>query len=134
MHIHMSKCMFSNAHLYKFIKFFADNPTYINRIAERNANDYCYTEKKEYVKRKAINKYGNERYEQVNCQNEDTVEVRCFQGVTTKSGWLKNLEFVYSLFIFTKDTRLKDINVNTYVEFLKQNKEQFKNICAFLSI
>lgn len=55
MHIHLSKSAFSNAHLYKFVKFFAEYPKYIEMIAERPANNYCYTEKKLQNKTKGIN-------------------------------------------------------------------------------
>ena len=60
-----------------------------------------------------------------------TVEVRIFQSVTKKSLLLKNLEFVDALVRFSKVAKYRELYPRPFVEFLLNNKEDYKNLLAF---
>lgn len=131
MHIHLSKVAFSNAHLYKFMRFFLTNETFIEKIAGRKANQYCPKIMSKEMKQKALTKGGGAR-DQVNCQPDNTVEVRVFQGAITPEDYLRNIEFVYSLFRFTKKSSLLHITVANYKKYVHEYADKYPYLAKFI--
>lgn len=131
MHIHLSKVAFSNAHLYKFMRFFLTNEKFIEKIAGRKANHYCPKIMAKEMKQKALTKGGGER-DQVNCQPDNTVEVRVFQGAITPEDYLRNIEFVYSLFRFTKKSSLLNITVDNYKKYVHEYADKYPYLAKFI--
>lgn len=131
MHIHLSKVAFSNAHLYKFMRFFLTNETFIEKIAGRKANRYCPKIMSKEMKQKALTKGGGAR-DQVNCQPDNTVEVRVFQGAITPEDYLRNIEFVYSLFQFTKKSSLLNITVANYKKYVHEYADKYPYLAKFI--
>lgn len=131
MHIHLSKVAFSNAHLYKFMRFFLTNEKFIEKIAGRKANHYCPKIMSKEMKQKALTKGGGAR-DQVNCQPDNTVEVRIFQGAITPEDYLRNIEFVYSLFRFTKKSSLLHITVANYKKYVHEYADKYPYLAKFI--
>ena len=102
MHVHLSRNAFENKyHLMKFVTFINHrrNEDFITNVAGRSANTYCAIKHKNYNKR-ALE--FNNRYQAVNLENRNTIEVRIFQSNVAKKGFFKNLEFCVALFEYTK--------------------------------
>jgi L-rhamnose mutarotase len=137
MHIHISKNAFTTWHLYRFMKFFVDNADFVTKISQRKIENLdrwaALTDKpsdsyKEYTEDrlmyKAKKKYGNDkRYLAVNLQNPKSVEVRIFRGTLNDSSFFKNIEFVQALYDYTKSTPDADINLKSFLTFIKDNNE-----------
>lgn len=133
MHIHMSKDAFTNAHLFKFMQFFINEPAFCEKVAERGSNSYCSKLGKTEMVEKAIKKSGGSR-NQVNLNPAYTVEVRAFAGATTKEQYLKNVEFVYALFCFTKVFSIINLNKEKFIEYIQKDREKYSNLLAFLNV
>ena len=122
MHVHINKRAFKRAHLYRFLRIFYDNPrffTALTRTNDRYANINTRDPRRDSIMRtlKPHNKY-----EAVNTLNEATVEVRIFKGVVSKTGFLRNLNIVKSLYWYTKLIR-KPGCISDYSEYVSMNTE-----------
>ena len=71
------------------------------------------------------------RYQVVNMQNYATIEVRSFKGNLKYEGFMKNVEFVHSMFYFCKSTSLQDLNVKSYIDFVQRDSQSYKNLIKF---
>lgn len=131
MHIHMSKVAFTNAHLFKFMQFFLNESEFCEKVAERKSNSYCQKLGKEEIVDKSIRKAGGNR-NQVNLNPKHTVEIRAFAGVTTPQQYLKNVEFVYALFCFTKLYSIANLRKDKFMEFINKDPVRYSNLIAFL--
>jgi hypothetical protein len=71
---------------------------------------------------KAKKKSGNnKRYVAVNLQNSHTVEIRIFRGTLNYMSFLKNIEFCYALFNFTRDS--KETTVDAFKDYVSMSNE-----------
>lgn len=137
-HIHLSKNSFTKVHLYKFLKFFYDksNFDFILAISQRTLNKIKHWSKFEddvSIVNKAKHKQSAEKYQAVNLRHKDTVEIRIFRGNLRKERILKNIEFVLSVFYFTKNNGMNDINLRNYMVFLQKNKKEYGNLLNFIT-
>lgn len=137
MHIHISKNAFTTWHLYRFMKFFVDNADFVTKISQRKienldrwaaltdtpgSSDKEYTQDK--LMYKAKKKYGNgKRYLAVNLQNDKSVEVRIFRGTLNDSSFFKNIEFVQSVYDYTKSVPDADMSLKSFLTFIKDVNE-----------
>ena len=71
------------------------------------------------------------RYQVVNMQNYATIEVRSFKGNLKYEGFMKNVEFVHSMFYFCKSTSLQDLNVKSFIDFVQRDSNSYKNLIKF---
>lgn len=135
-HIHISKSSFTTAHLYRFMKFFYDNHALILVMSQRReallsrwAKLGTYTESQ--LQRMADKKFrSSDRYTAVNL-TANTAEVRIFRGTLHDVSFFKNLEFLASLFRFTKGNSI--ISPSRYFDWVKKHKDEYSNLDAFLS-
>jgi hypothetical protein len=127
MHIHLSKKAFGTWQLYRFIKFFVDNKDFVTYISQRKSeqlNKWATIEEENdnAIIYKAKKKGGNsKRYVAINLQNDKTVELRIFRGTLNHMSFMKNIEFAYALFNFTRDC--KDISLQSFKEYINQSNE-----------
>lgn len=113
-HIHVSRSAFSPTHLWKFVQFQLKNPDLCQFVGQRGDVAYAtwsfeQSEKNsipDYVKGKKSN---GRRYLAINFQNKHTVELRYFKGNILRSAIMKNLEFVDSMYEYTKNLSVRDI-------------------------
>jgi hypothetical protein len=137
-HVHMSKKAFTRLHLYKFVDFLYKKSVseFRKAIAQRSGNQYTkfHGEDAGRTKKIAKDKYNasGDRYSAINLTNADTVEIRFFRG--TLEPWLfhKNVEFLHSLYRFSRDNRVQDMIVYKYVQYLLENKNEYRCLIDFI--
>ena len=141
-HIHVSRSAFTATHLWKFVRFQLQNASLCQRIAQRGENSYAswYYEESEqrsipdYVKGKKSN---GRRYLAINFQNTNTVELRYFKGNILRGAILKNLEFVQSMYEYTRDMTVSDVMTGglregNYLVWLDERAALYPNLIHFL--
>ncbi len=142
-HIHVSRSAFTATHMWKFIKFQLENPELCQRVAQRDESSYASwhydTHEKhdlpDYVKGKKAN---GRRYLAINFQNHATVELRYFKGNILRGAIMKNLEFVQSVYDYTKQLSVSDVVLNHGLKEYKyhrwlSNQEGYENLKHFLA-
>ena len=141
MHVHVSKKAFTSFHLFKFLKFFYNNRNFpfIKKISQRGKVTGYWGREPETASNdemiySAKNKGGIKRYRNtaVNLIPSYTVEIRIFRGTTNLISFLKNLEFVRSVFQFTKEYPPSKINLSSYVEYILENRKEYPNLTSFM--
>jgi len=135
MHVHMSKKAFSTLHLYKFLKMFFENQSFITTVSRRKAHKLeCYAslQSEESIVYKAASKGSETRYTAVNLQNEDTVEVRIFRGTLSPVGFWRNVEFCKAVYEFTKNASIKDITTDKFCDYVVEYQKEYPNLFSFL--
>lgn len=103
-HIHISRMNMTRTHLIRFCLFFAMNKELVATIARRATDNY-YAQLTEYNRHTSLYSYGASRpskYVCVNLQPSDTIEVRAFRGTYNSINFHSALEFVHSIYMFTK--------------------------------
>ena len=133
-HIHLTKAAFTLTQLYKFCKFIRTNVEYVTYIGERKLNNsycssYCSTGK---VVRQIKKGYeNNNRYEMLNITYFNTVELRFFGSPYDRTSMIKNLEWCWALWEYTKIAPLhftyKDFN-----KWIKENKQHFEILASWI--
>jgi len=148
-HVHVSRSGFNGQyHLYKFQKFFYFNPNFIWWISQRKlkrlkawGNPFAYeglTSKDQWsgqdkvvYKTKDIAKSGTGgfgRTTAINCEPENTVEVRVFRGTLFEPSFRKNIEFTKAVLDFTRDQSGTDISPKKFVELVETRKKEFPHL------
>lgn len=141
-HIHVARSAFTATHMWKFVKFQLNNPKLCQRVAQREESsyatwyydDYDKAGLPEFVKGKRFN---GRRYLAINFQNKQTVELRYFKGNILRSAIMKNLEFVQSIYDYTKTLSAGDVmrgalTEESYMDWLFETDE-YPNLIHFLS-
>ena len=133
MHVHLSKKAFTDLHLYKFMKFFYENPRFVWKFSQRKLSNFnrwsTLTEDNQPIMQKVKEKQNPSRYIAVNLNNNHTVEIRIFRGTLKKEGFLRNVEFCHAVFEFTKNASLqKANNLNDFYTFVSMNKTKYSNL------
>jgi hypothetical protein len=137
-HAHMSKAAFTRLHLYKFIDFLLKSSTsdFRKAIAQRGGNDYTRFHGNDVkdTKKFAKDKYNpsGDRYSAVNLTNKDTVEIRIFRGTLEPLWFHKNIEFLHSLYRFSRDNRLQDMIVYKYICYILENRNEYRCLIDFI--
>lgn len=137
-HIHFSREAISNNDLCRFVFFIneSSNRDFITTIAGRNSNDYSEIKDKKLdelnqIKDKGYTSYHN-RYEAVNLENIQTVEVRIFKGNVRKLGFMKNIDFMDSLIKFVKNKSFLKLTWKDYLKYVKKYAHKYKYLDGFL--
>ena len=137
MHIHISKKAFGTWQLYKFMKFFAENVPFIVAISQRKMEKLVQWANIEdnddnTLMYKAKKKEGNSaRYVAINLQNYSTIEVRIFRGTLNFQSFMKNIEFIHALYMFTKESKI--ITLDSFKEYIS-NSCEYSNLKKFIKL
>jgi hypothetical protein len=128
--------------MWKFIRFQLNNPYLCQRVAQRDESSYASwhfddVEKRslpEYVKGTKSN---GRRYLAINFQNYSTVELRYFKGNILRSAIMKNLEFVQSIYDYTKVMNVRQVfegalSEQKYILWLA-DQHKYPNLVNFLN-
>jgi hypothetical protein len=147
-HIHVSRSAFTTTHMWKFAKFQIDNPLLCQTVGQRTTSSYAswHYEYKDHstvgdglpsmVKGKSSN---HDRYVALNFQPRETVELRYFKGNILRAAILKNVEFVQSIYDYTKQLDVKDVVVRhalrseNYLDWLNKNSDAYPNLYSYVS-
>ena len=138
MHIHISKASMSRLGIAKFTEFMnrTDNQTFIRKIAGRQSNTYQHSNERYNMKYGLKNTYFD-RYNNVNLNNRDTIEVRIFSTPKTKEDFNIKLEFCKALADYcqpgNQETNLTEsTKVKSFVDWLKKVRYDYKNLFNFI--
>ena len=154
-HIHINRKAFTEHHLFKFISFIHEFKGFIYLISQRKAvselNGYSKFNNgfKDRVKRtmvkniKAIKRDNakiyksttifGDKYVPVNLRHSNSVEVRIFKGNLREQSFRKNIEFLDSLYYFTKDNPLYKLKLDRYLGYVDNSRKQYNNLVGFLN-
>lgn len=144
-HIHMSKDAFTSSHLHKFLKFHRDARTFVQAIGGR---DSCGAANwtpglrslaiASALKETAISKrQGWSGRGAINLGPPNTIELRYPAGASSGLLIKKNIQWVLTLFDFTKeveagDVRLGALSPQVYYTWLKGRKEQYPELMEWI--
>lgn len=135
LHFHVSRKPLTQLQIAKMLLFVNSeaNQPFIAMIAGRSPNKYCKIQKKGYVNaRLAPNQ--QDRYEALNLNNKDTVELRIFRGTTKRESFFKSLEFFDALIHFcgNGEAAIKDCTrVDKFIEYVKLHRKDYLHLWAF---
>ena len=143
MHVHMSKAAFTTVHLYKFVNFLYKESTrqFLQSVACRKLgeNQYCKFDKVDVENTAKLAKHkdnmaADKHHAAVNLENSATIETRIFAMPANPEGMYKNLEFMHALYVFSKESKYKDMVVTKFLEFLTdpQHRGRYRNLINFL--
>lgn len=138
MHVHISRTAFTTYQLYRWLKFFMENPVFIYKISQRKSRSELSEWatmgmlKGDNIASKAKMKKAACR-EGVNLCPQNTIEIRIFKGNLCPASFYKNIEFLQALHSFTKDTKTKDINVPMFIKYCEENPKPYKNLIKFIN-
>lgn len=136
-HVHVSRTGFaSECHLYRWMKFVYRNEAQVSRLARRRKSDWASfdphfrAQVKRYVKKEDyLRGYTDDRYQAINPNNPNTLEVRVFASSLRSREVKAALAFVASTVEYTRHL---DANAiirgngwawSSYVEWLRQHDE-----------
>jgi hypothetical protein len=138
MHVHLSRSGFSSkTHLYKFMRFFARNKAFTERVAERKSGRYrawTFTDSRKIVGklRGDYGMFGEDKYVDINLKHPETIEVRIFKGAVTTEQLMKNVEFCHALWRFSKRHPPKDMRKVPFIRWVMGLESDYPNLVAFL--
>ena len=137
MHIHMSADAFTNLQLFKFMRFFYMNREYIERLSRRRAGkierwaEFPKDMTREKTMRFAIGKRDGISIGRgaLNFQRGQTIECRVFRSTLSPTVYYGNIEFLQSLFDYTKNCGADDseLTVLKYLNYTAGRAKAFKN-------
>jgi hypothetical protein len=140
MHVHMSKAPLSKTEVFKLTGMIILNRNDVVEISERidqsHINEYCnfpsnlvLTDYKKFAK----TKWNAEKlhHHRVVHFTDHTLEVRVFDGVSEYPKFMKNMEFLFSLKSFVKETRAKDCSFKNYHSYVMESSE-YSHLKEFL--
>lgn len=137
MHIHISKKSFGTWQLYRFIKFFNEYKEFIVSISQRKVEQLkkwasIEDESESELIYKAKKKCGNSsRYCAINLQNSATIEIRIFRGTLNFASFMKNIEFIDSLFNYTKNSN--HCTLDGFKDFINSTSS-YSNLKKFIHL
>jgi hypothetical protein len=144
LHVHVSRTAFglvkkqadvlkAQSHELRFIKLIYDNQRQIERLAGRSSSYARFNDKGKLANRV---KYGHQddRYEAVNSQNSETLEVRVFKGSLKPARVLSAIELVHASVEYTRDLKVSGSNralkwIN-FVRFVADNEVIYPNLVS----
>lgn len=147
-HIHINKKSFTTMHTYKFIDFVYKqvNMSFILAVSSRprySGNFRSYASlfidngcSNAACKRWAKDKGGTGHHSAVDVSGaqQNTYEVRIFNGTLDPDEFHKDVEFVHSLWKYTRDCSYKDANVRAYTQWLMHRniRNQYVHLVNYL--
>jgi len=131
LHVHLSKSAFSSLHLYKFLKLFYENPSFIQKVSRRDTYS---------MERWSDVRHGGEdlvykakHYTAVNLRPHETVEVRIFKGTLSIKGLWERLEFVHAAYEWTQNISIKDVSIENFLKWVEEHKKAYPYLAEFLT-
>jgi hypothetical protein len=145
-HIHMSKTAFTSFHIYKFCNFIykPEHRKFIKVLSQRGgqfSNNMAYFSEDDQsetgLKYAAKNKRfpSNNHHSALSFQGSDsTLEARFFAGYSKVEDLQKNIEFLQSLYFFSKNTPPNAATLRNYVKYVtaRSNRNQYYNLINFM--
>ena len=134
MHIHMSADAFTNLHLFKFMRWFYANKEYIRSLSRRPKGKLESWSSLEEPDGKKLLSYALDKKKglglgrgALNVGSRQTVECRIFRSTLSPTGYYGNIEFLQSLFDYTKNSGIMETRFTPYMEFVQARGKSYKN-------
>ena len=138
-HIHVDRRAVTPLEIGKLLVFVngKHNSGFITSFAGRDDTQWC----KRYTKSIKDGLERTDKYEAINTGKPNTIEFRMFRGNLSKSGIMRNLEFVHSLVRFVKQSSydidtdsLKDLQYENFVKWvgLQDNRGMYPYLYKWL--
>lgn len=136
LHVHVSRTAFRNkgkrdeGHELRFQKLIYDNSAQVRGVAGRSSPFAKFDDKGKLVPKV---KYGHtaDRYEAINSQNDNTLEIRVFRGSLKKERVLSAIEFVHSAVEYTRDMKInphdKQFSWIRFMAYVLDNQQKYPN-------
>lgn len=127
MHIHLGMNSISKLTLGKLLVFInnGQNNEFINEVAGREQNRYCYRTKKRLTDGvKYINRGGSSHHDSLSVSTNNkaaTVELRIFRSNVSRNGFLRNLEFFDALVSFVEQNSTKDMYWGIFLKWISSS-------------
>jgi len=117
-HIHVDRRAVTPLEIGKLLVFVNGNhnSSFITTFAGRDNTQWC----KRYAKNIKDGLERTDKYESINTGKPNTIEFRMFRGNLSKSGIMRNLEFVHSLVRFVKQSPY-DIDTDSLIDLRYEN-------------
>ncbi len=139
LHVHLSKTIFNNDELAKFIVFWNDpcNAPYLKKFTRRWRGDnyfdsYSKVNQNATIKNlidqgtKYILSSNSERKLLINSvSNDKTIEIRGFKGTINPVKFCSCLELSYYSSLFVKESTIKELKFGFFTNWLKDTKSSF---------
>lgn len=130
-HVHVGRKQLSELQQSKLVRFMHEprNQSFITRVAGRDPNSYC---NRGGVK--AFGAFKREaqigRYQALNfaTRNQKTIEFRIFRSNVSPAGFIKNLEFVHALCMWSRFASAGDVASGSLVEYVKSERSQYGSL------
>lgn len=148
MHVHISKSNFKDKiHLSKFMLFVnaAPNREFMEYIAGRAMNSFCAPNTNLGIRYKdkspskidlkfdgernpltLVQEHGTGKHCAINTAPRATVELRIFLAPVNKHKLISNLEFTEALVKFCKEAEMKDLSVDSFVNYVSMFSKKYK--------
>ncbi len=129
MHVHICLNAFSRLHLFKFHRLFRNARPLFTAISQRKPDKL---EQWAGFSNLPASPYNNiDRYCALNYTRQ-TVEVRIFNSTLRTDRFYKNLETVKAAIDYTKLCGLQELDTQSFLRFIMQNRGVYRNLSAFL--
>ncbi len=137
MHVHLSRDAFSFLQLGKIMALLnnEENERPITVIAGRAANNYCRrlenVPQTEHMSFPWRVQRGNERYQRVNLQNQNTIEFRMFSTPTTYDDYSHKLQFCKAVADFTNPgivSTQQAAKFDIFANFVTENRKSYPQL------
>ena len=139
MHVHISRKPLSQLTLGKMTEFLnrAENKLFIAFIAGRTDNSYARMDSGRNVTYPWRNKHGGDRYNALNLNNQNTVEVRLFATPMNYKEFASRLQFVQALVDYcmpaqSNESLKKQTHYEAFVDWLSSRKRMFPELSYHL--
>jgi len=80
------------------------------------------------LKTKSRHYFSGDRYDIVNITNTNTYEIRIFKAARTYSEFMSRVEFVHSIYMYTKDVSHKSMGIDNYFLFVERNARTYPEL------
>jgi len=148
-HVHIDKKYLTTNDIVKITMFVHMQKDLIKKIARRSDTRFSTyktlfiksllegtPEEKKEAENYTIKNKTNGRYEAVNFENNNTIELRMFHSSTEYYKIMSIIEFTYSLVHFVKKHRTpsfaKDDIQTKYIKYINNNKKQYPNLLKLI--
>jgi hypothetical protein len=129
MHVHLGRSGFTDFHMYKFARFFYDNPDFIYRVSRRTRREqfveYANPRPRANLMALARNRAHDGGRGMLNFENGETVECRIFNGTISRGGFFGNLEFLKALYDYTRQAPLHHLVPDGFMEFVESDHYKY---------
>jgi hypothetical protein len=116
----------------KFVLFINSNKSFSEKIAGRRESNWAAYNIRDHGQAESAVRFGyGGKYSATNIESH-RIEVRIFRGTLFEDGFMKNMEYVASSLEFAREAALEDLNVEKFLEWIKDKTDQYPTLIQWL--